>query len=384
MNNQKGFANSIILILAVIMLVGIGSYFVLNRQTPSLPPITTPAHKTSPLVPTETPPVAPTPTPTTKPTSAPAPIPVPTPKPTPTQSKNPPATLEVFVMQDDGTLVQSGNVVDVEAVSRKFYSLYPNKDNYDFLNIFTTFVDSSKPHLHYMVRNNVTGIGGGQSNPSSAFGSSKLLGVNFFNTTYTADELNSSEQSIKSNLNIIDHELSHQWLMYVRNNFGFEADDGAHYGRWANTGFTRDGQQWTDTNGGWLWKDNQNGTLSIPDSSFSAKRGFSKFSLYLMGLVPSSDVPDLEVVVPKDPTDKISRTIVGTFKKVSINDIITKYGERNPSYQNSQKNFRMAYILLSKKGETPAQYQLNAINYIAQNYSSEWNYVTYGKSTINQ
>lgn len=291
---------------------------------------------------------------------------------------------DVFIIQDDGTLVQSGNIVDVEAVSRKFYSLYPSKDNYDFLSIFTTFLDSSKPHLHYIVRNNVTGIGGGQSDLSSAFGSNKLLGVNFFNTTFTMDELNSTEQSIKLNLNIIDHELSHQWLMYVGNSFGFEADDNSHYGRWANTGFTRDGKEWVDVNGGFLWKDNQNGTLSIPDSNFSAKRGFSKLSLYLMGLLPSSDVPDLEVVVPKDPTDKISRTIVGTFKRVSINDIIAKYGERNPSYQNSQKNFKMAYILLSKKSETPAQYQLDAINYIAQNYPGEWNYLTYGKSTINQ
>lgn len=44
MNNQKGFANIIILIVVVVALVGlvIGSYFVLNRQTPTPPPIPTP------------------------------------------------------------------------------------------------------------------------------------------------------------------------------------------------------------------------------------------------------------------------------------------------------------------------------------------------------
>lgn len=291
---------------------------------------------------------------------------------------------DVFLIQDDGTLVQSGNIIDIEAVSRKFYSLYPDKDNYDFLSIFTTFLDSSKPHLHYIVKKDVGGIGTEQVATLSNFGSNKLLGVNFFNTTLTMDELNSTEKAVKTNFSIIDHELSHQWLMYAGNDFAFGADDNYHYGRWVNSAFMRGGEEWVDTNGGFIWKDNQNGTLSIPDSNFSAKRGFSKLSLYLMGFLPSSDVPDLEVVVPKDPTDRISRTIKGTFKKVSVNDIIAKNGERNPSYQNSQKNFRMAYILLSKKNKTPAQYQLNAINYIAQNYPSEWNYLTHGKSTINQ
>src|SRR3989344_6171648 len=42
MNNQKGFANSIILIIVVIALAGIGSYFALNRQVLPLPPIPTP------------------------------------------------------------------------------------------------------------------------------------------------------------------------------------------------------------------------------------------------------------------------------------------------------------------------------------------------------
>lgn len=407
MYKRNGFSNILIGIIAAILLigaVGIGMFVTKrsnnplslsteqttnpssdNRTTPTPTPIPVPAPKTLPSAPVVTPPVKPTPAPTTKPT--PAPTPVPTPPPPPPQSQKTSSISDVFVMQDDGTLVQSGNIVDVEAVSRKFYSLYPNKDNYNFLNIFTTFVDTSKPHLHYMVRSDVQGIGRDTDNTSnlfSVFGSKKLLGVNFFSTTFTADQLNSTAQSIKSNLNIIDHELSHQWLMYIGNSFGFKADDGVHYGRWANTSFTRDGEGWVDTNGGFVWKDNQNGTLSIPDSSFSARRGFSKLSLYFMGLLSSSDVPDLEVVVPKDPTDKISRTIVGTFKKVSIDNITTKYGDRNPSYQNSQKNFRMAYILLSKKGETPAQYQLDAINYIAQNYPGWWNFVTYGKSTINQ
>lgn len=359
-----------------------------NRITPTPIFMPTSTPKTS-FVPTLILPVAPTPIPNVKLISTPTPTPIPTPNPTPTpfptQSQKFSSTADVFAMQDDGMMVQSGDIVDVGAVARKFYSLYPGKDSYDFLNIFTTFNDASKPCLHFMVKNNVAGIGVERSDASSAFGSNKLLGINFFNTTYTSDQSNSTEQMIRVNMHVIDHELSHQWLMYIGNSFGFRADDEAHYNRWANTGFTKDGEVgWVDTNGGFSWKDNQNGTLSIPDTSFYVKRGFSKLSLYLMGLIPPSEVPDFTVVVPEDLTDNVSKTILGTFKNISINDIIAKYGERIPSYQSSQKNFRMAYILLSKKDETPAQYQLNAVNYIAQNYPSWWNSMTYGKSTINQ
>src|SRR3989344_317210 len=67
MNNQRGFANIIILIFVVIVLAGIGSYFALNHQVPPPPPITTPTPKTLPPVPTATPPEASMATPTTKP-----------------------------------------------------------------------------------------------------------------------------------------------------------------------------------------------------------------------------------------------------------------------------------------------------------------------------
>src|SRR3989338_11240590 len=40
--NQKGFANIIILIVAVIAIAGIGGYFVLNRQAPLPEPMPTP------------------------------------------------------------------------------------------------------------------------------------------------------------------------------------------------------------------------------------------------------------------------------------------------------------------------------------------------------
>lgn len=67
--NQKGFANIIILIVAIVAIAGIGGYFVLNRQAPSPEPTPTPN-------PVENPNPTPTPTAnsTSKPTSTSTPI----------------------------------------------------------------------------------------------------------------------------------------------------------------------------------------------------------------------------------------------------------------------------------------------------------------------
>ena len=104
-----------------------------------------------------------------------------------------------------------------------------------------------------------------------------------------------------------------------------------------------------------------------------------------MGFIPTSEVPDIQILIPDDPKNPGLHNISAKTKTVSIKEIIAKYGERIPSYQNSQKNFKMAYILLTKKGEPPNQYQsdLDIIKLVAQYFQDEWNFITYGKSTIN-
>lgn len=64
--NQKGFANIIILIVVIATIVGIGGYFVLNRQTPLTEPIPTPTPNQI-----QNPSLTPTPTPTPEPKTGP-------------------------------------------------------------------------------------------------------------------------------------------------------------------------------------------------------------------------------------------------------------------------------------------------------------------------
>lgn len=287
----------------------------------------------------------------------------------------------VFVIQDDGTLINSNNVVDEKAVARKFYALNPNqKDNYDFLSIFTTFHDSSIVEHHDTIHSGVTGIGGVILSSSADF-PNKLLGINFLNDTYSAVSGNVTPENVNNNLWLMDHETGHQWLTYV--GVSQNISDGMHYTKWVDTGFMKNGQQWGDAMGGWPWKDNGNGTVSVGNIQ---KQAFSKLSLYLMGFAPASEVSSIRTVIPTNPQDAGYQNVKGTFNTFTINDIIAQYGTRSPSYQNAQKDFKMAYILLTKNGETSTQYKadLNNVSAVARDFPSEWNLVTDGRSTISQ
>ncbi len=284
----------------------------------------------------------------------------------------------VFIIQDDGSLIRSDNDVDIRAVARKFFSLYPDKkNNYDFLSIFTTFHKPSYIEIHDLVTNNVKGIALNQIYTPDGFPQG-LLGINFLGDTYSPT-YNKTESEVKNNLDLMIHETGHQWGMYLGVDEGIS--DGVHYSNWVDNGFQRDGKWWGDAMGGWPWKQNNDGTYSV---NHMEHIGFSKLSLYLMGFVPISEVSDLQIIVPSDPNEKSLVNIHGSTKIIKISDIITKYGERIPSYQNSQKNFRMAYILLTKKGEINYQSSENVINWVAKHFPNKWNFITYGKSTINQ
>lgn len=300
------------------------------------------------------------------------------------------AAKNIYVLSDDGTLIGQNDSVIVDRVVSNFYKNHPNKDIYDFVNIFNTFIDSTQPHLHYQVRNSVTGIGKNIFDISSAFGNStKLLGVNYMNSTFTTAG-QTSPSLIQTNFDVFTHEIEHQWAMYIGDRFTcttdcssqwkFRSDDGSHFSRWANTSFVLNGKILGDLSGGGSWADNGNGTYTFSNIAY---QGLSPLALYLMGLLPPESVPNFTFVQP-DIYDTSQTTVSGIMKTITIQDIINKYGPRNPSYANSQKDFKMAYIILARQGEQPTKEQLDAIYYIANNYPQHWSIQTRGISRMNQ
>jgi hypothetical protein len=293
---------------------------------------------------------------------------------------------DVYVLQDDGsgTLVNktSGQVYDRE-VAKKFYQMNPGKKNtYDLLSIFTTFDDPTTYAYHDVITNTTKGLNMDiTKTPSTPGLPTKLLGINFFKDVFSA-KYRKKETDITSFSYMTNHETAHQWLAYMGKDEGLS--DGVHYSKWFSNGFTRDKKNWSDAMGGWTWQPNADGTYSVANNINSG--GFSKLSLYQMGLIPASDVGNLTVLVPDNPLDESYQNVKATLKTIKMADLVAKYGQRDPDYKKSQKNFNMAYILVTKNGDKPVQYQadLDVINkWITKDLPAGWKTATYGKSTIN-
>ena len=143
------------------------------------------------------------------------------------------------------------------------------------------------------------------------------------------------------------------------------------------------------------WVDNGNGTFSEDPSKipyrFSGGSGgpverFNDSELYLMGLMSKSEVKPLYRLIPTGSMQIVDgkKTYAGYKTPVPVEQLITAAGsERNPAYPSAPKDFTMAFIVLTKKGEAIRGDYITEVNRIAKNFSAEWSFATRGKSTMN-
>lgn len=81
---------------------------------------------------------------------------------------------------------------------------------------------------------------------------------------------------------------------------------------------------------------------------------YNMMELYLMGLVPPTDVPNYFVLVNQNQTITNGQTLTaGEVTEVSINDIIAAKGARSPDSTAAQQTFRFATVILSENLLTP-------------------------------
>ena len=386
----------IFLILVIAVIVAFGTFFFLTFNTPPigiepLEPVAVPEESSSTANLMEKPVPRPNPEKTTLPensenppvspsknTAVPA---TPTTPTTPTTPNTFFTLLEgdsVFLAKDDGTL-SSNDDVDVNAVTKRFFQSHP--DQYDFIAIFTDFPGNGS-NFNLTVKNPIQGLGIDPWDNSTSFGSSGTL---------KAVVVEHVRPSVDNSYTFIDlaHEISHYWLAYIPNQPSLPINrDGAHWSKWFDTA-VRSGSCFSrDPNGGGAYVDNGDGTFSLdpkpgcPPSKGTASHKVNSLDLYLMGLIPVSEVTPLTLWIPDDPSIEPSDSpaIKGTKKIVTVDDIIKIAGQRSPAYPNTQKDFKVAYIYLAKG--VPSDWQINNIKWIAQNFPQEWSFVTGGRSTI--
>jgi hypothetical protein len=218
---------------------------------------------------------------------------------------------------------------DTTALSRDLYTAIP--DAYDQLLVFATYTlqgvhNANKGNngisgVHYMVKNEVGGIGQGPADWTASYGSAgRLQAINGF-WTYGLQG------------GLVTHELSHTWQSYLTHP-NYPLASGGHW--YANNSL------------GETWKDNGNGTFTLICDAAVLKA--SNMTLYLMGAAPASQVEPLRVLQNNEQFGtgyECNKQITKPYATLSINDIVTANGARTPAYGQASKNFQLLFVAQS-------------------------------------
>jgi len=249
--------------------------------------------------------------------------------------------------------------IDDLAIANMFFSGFA--DDYDHLVVWLDFpqtlLGGGAFAYEFGIKNEIKGIGQQVFDASREAGSRGRLRSFVQMGSLSKYRSNPDETFLGTNtsMDVLGQETGHRWLAFLRVH---SPDNPALLGRslshW-NFNFDSDGDGpagGSDMEGTNI-RDNGNGTFT----TIAATDGFSPLDLYVMGLLPASEVPEMFYVANSDvdPSSPpaIGTTIRGTRENVSINDIIRAEGPRVPSSATAPKSFRMAFILVTKEGEAP-------------------------------
>jgi hypothetical protein len=245
------------------------------------------------------------------------------------------ATEYAFFIVDGVGETYSGsfpNITDYNGpvIAKKFYSVYP--DEFDFINFMVVRGDlGMKAHSGGLLTP-ADNIGLGKVDYTAEYGSQGRL----MTMTY-------------STFGFLNHEIGHTWAAFLGVEQGIS--NGAHWaGNTDIAGMMSEGFETTND----LYFFRPNGDGSYRGEYFEEL--FVPLELYLMGMIPADEVPDVHVLINPDTTDpeRVTAQRVDTY---TIQEIMSSAGGmRAPAYPNAQTDFNLATIFLSDSAFSPAEF----------------------------
>lgn len=402
--NQKGFVGVIILVVTLLVGLTVGVYYL--GKTNNKPQTQQANIPVASLTSQKSVNYTITPTPSSKVIYSPSMSPSTTSFPLPPKQAS---ATNVYTLEIDSNT----DLLDKTKVAQSFYQKYP--DNYDFLAIFPSFALKNEiDGISYSsdIQNNIRGICRAIRPPCSwgACGSNKLLAMQVFshkNNNY--DQLVNTPETLG---NTLLHEIAHHWgVSLARDLWGDnKVRDGINQSCFSRgiPVSKQESEHWAyglQSPPGALdpiedshpWVDLGNGIYSYDVSLYNKPEKYHPFDLYLMGLMDASEIKDSYLLLTNTQTNfdfsllnghtlsNNELAVKADAIRVSINDIINIAGqERNPKAADSQKDFRVAYVILTKQGEAPSSNMTKAIEELSAVFPSQWAYATGNRSTMNK
>jgi hypothetical protein len=286
----------------------------------------------------------------------------------------------------------SGVIAEVFATTQKMDLLQVGKifyrthaDAYDGLIVFADFNISLDQAFAFAVplRNSIRGII--NTHPDiydfgAEFGSPQRLSVMVNMGDLSRYPANPRNKFLGENnsLSILGQEFGHRWLAYLDvGSPSLLGRDRSHWSFLHNTfGSVVEGNEIADLG---------NGNFR----TIAAVTRYSPLDQYVMGLRPASQVPPWFVVgnpvlpatlppgFPSSCRDLqrlpacgpfVGLDFSGTRRDVTIDEIISAVGPRSPSFEQAQKDFRVAFILVTQRGRVAQVSSLQNLD----NFRSQW------------
>jgi hypothetical protein len=275
--------------------------------------------------------------------------------------------------------------IDTFAVAQKFYQSHP--DNYDQILLW-----SDQPLIRdafayeITVANEVRGIGQDIFDLSRALGSGgrlRSLVVMDWLGKYPEDP---TQKFLGENntLSVLGQEVGHRWLAYVnfRDRTGARSTallgrDDAHWSFFFDSDASvMEGNDIEDLGGGQF-------------RTVDAVKRYSRLDQYLMGAIPSSQVPTFFYVESPNSTKvksdapSVGVSFSGTRRDVLVSDVIAIHGARDPDVNTSAKVFRQAFIYIVSNGRSLDTGQVGKLDRIRAQWELFFAGATENKMTAN-
>ena len=279
--------------------------------------------------------------------------------------------------------------LDHVELARKFYRTHA--DTYDQLIVWTDTVLTRGEafSFEFSVANDISGIGLGQFDFSSDFGSTgrRLRSVVHMDAVSKfPDDPMTTFLGENNTLSILGHEVGHRWLAFLQftdhNHQRSDALLGRQQAHWSfflnSDGSVMEGNGIRDLGGGAF-------------RTVAAVERYSLLDQYVMGLVRDTDVPPFFYV--ENPTNvepeaeagaapRVGATFTGTRRDVLIGDVIEAMGPRLPSADDSPKVHRQAFIFLATKGRPTDRPAVAKIDRIRRAWERFFTQATEGRSRV--
>jgi hypothetical protein len=279
-----------------------------------------------------------------------------------------------YTGSDTRWAVLFGNVLN------QFYETHAEK-NYDFIVLFP-----AKPMVSSWataLNRHIDGIGGGYGSYPYAPDLYALSAVDLF-PLWTIG-LPAPDPTVLNG--IILHEIGHYWLANI------QWPQHAAIGHWQNNldlfgGDTR----YVDPMAYYHWIIKNGQEACVNGNAPNVTRKFSNLSLYIMGLLPPDQVsPIYEHLFDLQPGNDYYNMwgpVCGNAhhffetRTITIQDIINTNGARNPSYEQSKKDFRTAFIIVTAKGQAVPSGFIDYVRKYKDALPGAWSQMTSGKSSM--